>query len=135
MSTLAPINQEIVDLIKSHTTKLVEFGAGDGEWARTLRAAGVDVFATDPRPRGPGVVSTDYRDAKSQAADLLVVWPPDGYTLRHWLVCKVWRKVIVCTSFGRLPGEWPVWFRRRQLLAELSTPDGVKGRNLLRIWQ
>ena len=127
---LAPCSAEAVALIKQHSSGLVEIGAGEGVWARTLREAGVPVEAFDINPRGEGVTHGDHLAAAKYDGDLLAVWPPDGTSVAHWIAAKPWPRLILCGCRAR----WD-WDGNGYRLAEsLQIESGWKGRNLLNVY-
>lgn len=103
----------------------MEVGAGDGAWARALRAHGLEVAAFDREPRGPGVIAGDHLDAAAAGDVLLAIWPPDGSAARPWIAARRWRAVLICANWFRLDlgdalaGYVPA--------GEVALPEGRKG--------
>ena len=123
---LASCTSEAVAFVKRHAERVVEVGAGDGRWARTLRRHGVSVKAFDIEPRGSGVTRGDHEDAAQHEGALLAIWPPDD-RLWTWLAGR--RVVITCgvpERFGPLDGL--------SKADEIELPRGVKGGNVLTAW-
>ena len=117
-------------LIKRHSNAVVEIGAGEGVWARTLREAGVPVEAFDINPRGEGVTQGDHLTAAEHEGDLLAVWPPDGKEMARWIAAKPWPRLILCGC----PARWDWNGSGYRLTESIELISGWKGRNLLNVY-
>ena len=79
---------EAVEAVRKLQAPLVEIGAGSGYWSALLRAAGVDILATDPSIGSHGFVPGTHHDAAPLTAsdavqrysdrDVLCSWPSKG---------------------------------------------------------
>ncbi|MFZ5719190.1 MAG: methyltransferase domain-containing protein [Pseudomonadota bacterium] len=132
---LAPLTRAVIAWIARRSRRLVEIGAGDGYWARPLRAAGVEVAAYDIEPRGPGVIRGSHLDAAlaHPGWPMLAVWPPDGASISRWIAATPWPEVYVVADHQRL------WFGDALAgyaeIARLALPDGYEGSNELVAWR
>jgi hypothetical protein len=72
--------EQAIEVIRKHSSGVVEVGAGSGYWAWLMREAGLDVaaFDTDPPPFTWGEINRgDERAARDHPEKaLLLCWPP-----------------------------------------------------------
>jgi SAM-dependent methyltransferase len=78
-------DREAIHLITSHTSRIVEIGAGTGYWAKMLADAGCDIVAFDIRPYSNDWVDARWFDVtvggpakvkQHQDRALMLCWPP-----------------------------------------------------------
>lgn len=132
---LAPPTSGAVAWIAAQSSRLVEIGAGDGYWARPLRAAGVEVAAFDIAPRGPGVIRGSHRDAARghPGWDMLAVWPPDGAAIAAWIAASPWPRVYVVGDHQRL--SFGAALESYAEAGRVALADGYEGSNELVAWR
>ena len=112
--------------------RVLEIGAGDGELARALAAAGYDVLAIDPQPRGANVRPFALRELDEPPASFAAavavtslhhVEPLEG-SLEHLAGLLEPGGVLVVdefdvAAFDERAAEW--WLRQRRALGAAET--------------
>lgn len=122
---LSPITLEAIELIKSLKTSVIEIGAGEGHWLRSLQSYGIGIEGVDKNPRSPDVQYGTHLTVDGTEKALLAVWPPDGSHIEDWVLAHDWAFLVICADFRRL--EVGTGIDDYVQIAELRMPRGSKG--------